>query len=280
MGCFDADDMRQKLRETRDSILAYKPPIPEIAIIMGTGLGGLAEEIKAEVVIPYDKLPNFPVSTVPGHHGKLLFGTLEDKVVVALQGRFHIYEGYEPWEIAFPIRIIHSLGAKILITSNAAGGLNPIYRPSELMVINDHINLTGFNPLRGPNLEELGPRFPDMTEPYDRELIELAESLALQNGIRLHRGVFVGVAGPSMETAAETRFLRLIGADAVGMSTIMEVITAVHLGMRVLGISVITNVNLPDNYKPAPLELVIANAEKAAPDLQRLIKLVLRNLQE
>ncbi len=280
MTCFNAEEMRDKINETVDSILAYNPPGPDIAIIMGTGLGGLAEEISAEVVIPYDKLPNFPVSTVPGHHGKLLFGTLEDRVVVGLQGRFHLYEGYEPWEIAFPIRVINRVGAKTLITSNAAGGLNPLYKPSELMVINDHINLTGFNPLRGPNLDELGPRFPDMTEPYNRELIEIAERVALENGIRLHKGVFVGVAGPSMETAAETRFLRLIGADAVGMSTIMEVITAVHLGMQVLGISVITNVNLPDNYKPAPIELVIANAEKAGDSLSKLIKLILRNLPD
>lgn len=280
MSCFDAEEMRARIKETRDAILAYNPPIPDIAIIMGTGLGGLAEEINVEVAIPYEKLPNFPVSTVPGHQGKLLFGTLENRVVVALQGRFHLYEGYEPWEIAFPIRVVHAVGAKTLITSNAAGGLNPLYKPSELMVIDDHINLTGFNPLRGPNLDELGPRFPDMTEPYYRQLIELAEELALQNGIRLHRGVFVGVSGPSMETAAETRFLRQIGADAVGMSTIMEVITAVHLGMKVLGISVITNVNLPDNYKPAPLELVIANAEKAGPTLLKLIKLLLKNLRE
>jgi len=280
MGCFNADEMRAKINETRDSILAYNPPIPDIAIIMGTGLGGLADEINVEVSIPYEKLPNFPVSTVPGHHGRLLFGNLENKVVVALQGRFHLYEGYEPWEIAFPVRVINAVGAKILITSNAAGGLNPLYKPSELMVISDHINLTGSNPLRGPNLDELGPRFPDMTEPYDKELIELAESLALENKIKLHKGVFVGVAGPSMETAAETRFLRLIGADAVGMSTIMEVITAVHLGMRILGISVITNVNLPDNYKPAPLELVIANAEKAGPTLLELIKLILKNIRE
>ncbi len=280
MSCFDAEEMRARIKETRDATLAYNPPIPDIAIIMGTGLGGLAEEINVEVAIPYEKLPNFPVSTVPGHQGKLLFGTLENRVVVALQGRFHLYEGYEPWEIAFPIRVVHAAGAKTLITSNAAGGLNPLYKPSELMVIDDHINLTGFNPLRGPNLDELGPRFPDMTEPYNRQLIELAEELALQNGIRLHRGVFVGVCGPSMETAAETRFLRQIGADAVGMSTIMEVITAVHLGMKVLGISVITNVNLPDNYKPAPLELVIANAEKAGPTLLKLIKLLLKNLRE
>lgn len=280
MACFDTEEMRTRIKETTESILAYNPPVPDIAIIMGTGLGGLAEEINVEVAIPYDKLPNFPVSTVEGHRGKLLLGTLEDRAIVGLQGRFHLYEGYEPWEIAFPIRVVNKVGAKMLITSNAAGGLNPLYRPSELMVISDHINLTGFNPLRGPNLDELGPRFPDMTEPYDRELIEIAENVALENAIRLHRGVFVGVAGPSMETAAETRFLRMIGADAVGMSTIMEVITAVHMGMRVLGISVITNVNLPDNYKPAPIELVIANAEKAGEALSRLIKLVLRNLPE
>ena len=280
MICFNAEEMRQNLKETADAILAYDPPRPDIAIIMGTGLGGLADEINVEVAIPYEKLPHFPVSTVPGHQGKLLFGTLEEKVVAAFQGRFHLYEGYRPWEIAFPVRVIHSVGATVLITSNAAGGLNPLYKSSELMIINDHINLTGYNPLRGPNLDELGPRFPDMTEPYDQQFIELAEKLALENGIRLHKGVFAGVLGPSMETAAETRFLRLIGADAVGMSTIMEVITAVHLGMRVLGISVITNVNLPDNYKPAPLELVIANAEKAGPSLKRLIKLILRNLPE
>lgn len=278
MQSFDADDMRRKIKETTDAILAFNPPSAKIGIIMGTGLGGLASEIECNQALSYGEIPHFPVSTVPGHEGKLLFGRLGTRSIVSLQGRFHLYEGYEPWEIAFPLRVLASLGIDTVITSNAAGGLNPVFEAGDLMVIRDHINLTGFNPLRGPNLDELGPRFPDMSEPYNRELINLAERLALEKGIRLHKGVFVGISGPSMETAAETRFLRNIGADAVGMSTIMEVITAVHLGLRVLGISVITNVNLPDNYKPAPLELVIATAEKAGPTLRELIKSLLQEM--
>jgi purine-nucleoside phosphorylase len=251
---------------------------PQIGIVLGTGLGRLGDRIQAPAVFPYEEVPHFPVSTVTGHRGRLVFGSLAGKAVMALQGRFHFYEGYGPKEITFPIRVMAAMGVRTLVISNAAGGLNPLFRPGDLMLIRDHINLTGQNPLRGENVEAWGPRFPDMTEPYSRRLVDLTEQVALELGLKVHQGVYVGVTGPSMETAAETRFLRLIGADAVGMSTIPEVIVAVHAGLRVLGVSVITNVNLPDNYQPAPIEKVIATAEGAEPRLERLMTEVLKRM--
>ncbi|HVO83985.1 MAG TPA: purine-nucleoside phosphorylase [Syntrophobacteria bacterium] len=251
---------------------------PDIGIVLGTGLSRLADRFEAAAVFPYQQVPHFPVSTVAGHRGRLVFGSLAGKAVMALQGRFHFYEGYDPKEITFPIRVMAAMGVRTLVISNAAGGLNPLFRPGDLMLIRDHINLTGQNPLRGENVDAWGPRFPDMTEPYTKSLVELAEQVALELGLKVHQGVYVGVSGPSMETAAETRFLRLIGADAVGMSTIPEVIAAVHAGLRVLGVSVITNVNLPDNYQPAPIDKVIATAESAEPRLERLMTEVLRRM--
>ncbi len=251
---------------------------PDIALILGTGLGGVAEAMDKDVVIPYDQIPHFPVSTVQSHHGRLLCGRWGGKPLLAMQGRFHLYEGYTPRQISFPIRVMAALGVKTLLLSNAAGGLDPRFRPGDLMLIIDHINMTGRNPLIGPNVDDWGPRFPDMTEPYSRRLREIAVETALSERILLHQGVFVGVVGPNLETAAETRFLRQIGADAVGMSVIMENITAVHAGMNVMGISVISNVNLPDYYLPVPLDEIIATAEKAGPELMRLLAKILERI--
>lgn len=244
---------------------------PEIAMILGTGLGGAAGEMENAVAIPYEEIPHFPVSTVAGHEGRLLCGLFAGKPVLAMQGRFHLYEGYTARQISFPIRVLKALGSKILIVSNAAGGLNPQFQAGDLMLVTDHINMTGQNPLVGPNVDEWGARFTDMTEPYSRRLRKLAAETALAAGIELHRGVYVGLVGPSLETAAETRFLRAAGADAVGMSLVMEAITAVHAGIELMGVSVITNVNLPDNYQPAPLEEIIATAESAGRRLQKLL---------
>jgi len=270
--------MRRQLAKVKESVAFLESETklrPHIAVVLGTGLGGLADKIKAAAVISYKNIPNFPISTVVSHEGRLIFGSLGGKSVVAMQGRFHFYEGYEAKEITFPIRVMAAMGIKTLLISNAAGGLNLSFQAGDLMLISDHINLTGQNPLRGDNVDEWGPRFPDMTAPYNRGLINLARKAAKDLGIKIHKGVYVGVPGPSMETAAETRFLRIIGADAVGMSTIPEVIVAVHAGLRVLGLSVITNVNDPDNYQPAPLEQVIATAKGAEPTLVRLVEEIL-----
>lgn len=270
-----------RMKQLRDSVAFLEGRVesrPQVGVILGTGLGGLAERLQTSARIPYGEIPHFPVSTVAGHKGRLIFGSLGRKTVMAMQGRFHYYEGYEPEEIAYPLRVMAMMGVKTLVIFNAAGGLNPLFRAGDLMIIHDHINLTGLNPLRGENLDELGPRFPDMTEPYSRELTELAARTALDLRIKVHQGVYVGVTGPSMETAAETRFLRLIGGDAVGMSTIFEVIAAVHAGIRVLGISAITNVNLPDNYQPAPIEQVIATAERAESRLIVLVEEILQRM--
>jgi len=273
--------MQRQLALVKESVafLENKAEIqPQIGIVLGTGLGGLADKIQAAAVVPYEEIPHFPASTVTSHMGRLIFGSLGGKRVMALQGRFHYYEGYDPKEITFPIRVMAAMGVETLLISNAAGGLNLSFEAGDLVIISDHINLTGQNPLRGENVDEWGARFPDMTEPYTRELIEMAEMAARNLGIKVHRGVYVGVAGPSMETGAETRFLRLIGADTVGMSTIPEVIVAVHAGLRVLGMSVVTNVNDPDDYQPAPIEQVIATAEGAEPRLVRLVEEILRRM--
>ncbi len=250
---------------------------PEAAIILGTGLGGLATEMKVETTIPYGEIPGFPLSTVESHSGRLLFGTLGGKRVVAMQGRFHRYEGYTLRQVTFPVRVLHALGAPTLIVSNACGGMNPLWAPGDLMLISDHINLLGDNPLIGPNDDRLGPRFPDMSEPYDAELRALARQVALKNGFVLREGVYVAVTGPCLETRAEYRMLRGMGADVVGMSTVPEVIVAVQEGMRALGISIITDQCLPDALEPANIEKIIAVAGRAEP---LLIKLVTRVLAE
>lgn len=251
---------------------------PSIGIILGTGLGGLVREIRPDAVVEYEDIPHFPVSTVESHHGKLIFGTLAGKRVVVMQGRFHLYEGYSPRQVTFPVRVMKALGVSTLLISNAAGGMNPHFSRGDLMVISDHINLLGDNPLIGPNDETLGPRFPDMSEPYDRGLQKLAEQVALDLKVRLQRGVFVAVPGPNLETRAEYRFLRLIGADAVGMSTVPENIVAIHGGMKVLGISIITDECFPDALQPANVDDIIATAMAAEPTLTAIMKGVVERL--
>ena len=253
-------------------------PAPDLGILLGTGLGALIDDIQITAALDYDDIPHFPVSTVESHHGRLIFGELGGRAVVAMQGRFHFYEGYTMQELTFPVRVMRQLGVETLIVSNACGGMNPVYRRGDLMRIDDHINLLGDNPLRGPNLDDLGPRFPDMSEPYDRALGALADRVALESGIRMHVGVYVAVAGPNLETRAEYRMLRGMGADVVGMSTVPEVIVARQMGMRVLGISIITDLCLPDALEPADVQRIIAAAAAAEPTLTALVTGVLGRL--
>jgi purine-nucleoside phosphorylase len=250
----------------------------EIGIILGTGLGGLGREIEVETRVPYGDIPGFPLSTVESHAGQLLLGRLGGRPVVAMQGRFHRYEGYDLRQVTFPVRVMHALGVRTLIVSNACGGMNPLWAPGELMLISDHINLLGDNPLVGPNDERLGSRFPDMSAPYDPELRALARSLALELGIVLREGVYVAVAGPNLETRAEYRMLRALGADVVGMSTVPEVIVANHQGMRVLGLSIITDQCLPDALEPADISRILATAGRAEPELTRLVTTLVEGL--
>ena len=269
---------KTRVEEAADSVRPFLASEPAAGLILGTGLGSLVEGIGEAVSIPYRNIPHHPVCTAPGHQGRMVCGTWAGKTVVAMDGRFHLYEGYSPLMISFPIRVLRALGAKMLLVSNAAGGLNPDFQAGDLMVITDHINFTGQNPLIGPNVDEWGLRFPDMVEPYSRRLIELAGKTALKGGIHVRRGVYAGVVGPCLETAAETRFLRTAGADAVGMSTIMEVITAVHAGMEVLAMSVITNVNMPDSYKPGVIEEIMETATVSGKILGRLFEKILQQL--
>ena len=250
----------------------------DVGIVLGTGLGALAESIVADVVIPYEELPHFARSTVETHAGKLILGTLEGKNVVAMQGRFHYYEGYSPKQITFPIRVMRALGAETLVVSNACGGMNPQFKPGDVMLIEDHINMLGINPLIGVNDDRLGPRFPDMCEPYSKELIEKARQVALENGIMTQKGVYVAVPGPNLETRAEYRFFRAIGADVVGMSTVPEAIVAVHAGMKVLGFSIITDMGLADALEPANIQRILQNAAEAEPKMNKIICGVLKTL--
>lgn len=272
-------DLKQMLTEAASFIRTKTKLEPQIGIILGTGLGSLADGIKVELKVGYETIPHFPVSTVESHAGRLLLGELRGKKVVAMQGRFHYYEGYNTQQVTFPVRVMKALGIKLLIVSNACGGLNPLFKAGDLMVISDHINLQGANPLIGPNDETIGPRFPDMYNCYDRQLVELAEKTALELGIRLQKGVYVSVAGPNLETAAEYRFLRLIGADVVGMSTVPEVIVARHQGTKVLGFSIVTDMGLPDALKPTSLEEIIATANKSEPLLRKLIEAVVEKVK-
>jgi len=251
---------------------------PDAAVILGTGLGGLAQEMTVEAELAYDRVPGFPVPTVESHAGRLLFGRLGGKRVVAMQGRFHRYEGYSLQEIGFPVRVLRALGARTLVVSNACGGMHPLWAPGDLVLIADHINLLGDNPLIGPNDDALGPRFPDMSAAYDPALRELARAVARDLRLTLREGVYVAVTGPNLETAAEYRFLRSIGADVVGMSTVPEVIVAVHAGMRVLGLSIITDACLPDALEPADVTAIIATAKGAEPNLTRLVAGVLQRM--
>jgi purine-nucleoside phosphorylase len=244
---------------------------PQVGIILGTGLGSLAAEIEAEVKLDYEQIPHFPRSTAIGHAGQLVCGKLRGVPLVAMEGRFHAYEGYTQRQITFPVRVMKALGAELLIVSNACGGMNPHYAQGDIVVIEDHINLMNGNPLIGVNDDRLGPRFPDMSAPYDRQLIDRALEIARRENFACHKGVYVAVTGPNLETRAEYRFLRTIGADVVGMSTVPEVIVAVHTGMRVLGLSIVTDICLPDALKPANIEEILAAAAAAEPKLRKIV---------
>ncbi len=265
------DEATQAIRQKWDRA-------PRVGVILGTGLGALAEEIDADAKIHYASIPHFLRSTATSHAGNLVCGRLEGVPVVAMEGRFHAYEGYSHERITFPVRVMKALGADTLIVSNACGGLNPQFASGDVMVIEDHINLMGDNPLIGVNDDALGPRFPDMCQPYDPQLIQQALSIARHEDFAAHKGVFVAVTGPNLETRAEYRFLRLIGADAVGMSTVPEVIVAAHAGLRVLGISCITDMCLPDALKPVNIDEIIATARVAEPKMRKIVRGVLREL--
>jgi purine-nucleoside phosphorylase len=271
-------DLKRRINAATRFIRSKSSLKPDYALILGTGLGGLAGEIKQAVRIPYDQIPGFHVSTVLGHSGELVLGKVSGKRVVAMNGRVHYYEGYSMQDVTFPTRVMKFLGAHTLIVSNAVGGMNPYYDRGDVVIIADHINLMGDNPLIGPNDDSVGTRFPDMSEPYTRKLIELAEKVALDLKIKIHKGVFVGVAGPNLETGAEYRFLRAIGADTVGMSTVPEVLVARHMNMNVLGLSVVTDMCLPDALEPADHRVIVKAAERAEPKLTRIVKEVLRSL--
>ncbi len=251
---------------------------PQIGMITGTGLGSLTDKMDVDFRLPYGEIPHFPRSTIAGHKGTLVCGNLANKPVIAMEGRFHVYEGYSPAEITFPVRVMSKLGINTLFISSAAGGLNPKFEPSDIMIVKDHINLTGRNPLIGPNLDEFGPRFPDMSQVYDLDLIRLAKKKAAEAKILLREGVYVGIVGPSLETPSETRFLRMIGADAVGMSTVAEVIAGVHCGLKIMVIVAITNVNIPESMQKTSIEEVIAIAEKAGPKLSLLWEKIIHAL--
>ena len=269
--------MWNKLVETRDYLLEHIKKA-DVGIITGTGLDLVTGCMEVKDQIPYKDIPNFPTSTVEGHKGILKIGRIGDRYTIAMEGRFHLYEGYSPKEVVFPVRVMSLLGVKYLFICSAAGGLNPLFDTGDIMVITDHINLTGRNPLVGPNIDELGPRFPDMTEAYDPELDKLAEEKGAEMGLILRKGVYVGVLGPSLETRAETRFLRMIGADAVGMSTVMENIAAVHAGMKVSAFAVITNMNLPDRMEKSSIEEIISVARKGSERLAPLLENVIREI--
>jgi purine-nucleoside phosphorylase len=263
--------MLEKIKATSSYILERTKFETDLAIILGTGLGGLVKEIEIEHAIPYSEIPNFPVSTVDGHKGQLIFGVLGGKKVIAMQGRFHYYEGYSLNEVTFPVRVMQAIGIKTLFVSNASGGLNPKFRVGDLMMINDHINMFGDNPLKGPNIKELGPRFPDMSQPYNLHLRNLALKIALHNNIELKEGVYVGVPGPTFETPAEYKMFRILGGDAIGMSTVPEVIVARHMDMRVFGISIITDSGVPGEIVEISHEEVQAVAMKAEPKMSLII---------
>lgn len=264
--------MLETIRQTAEFLRSRVSDMPDTAIILGTGLGNLVDHISEKQFIPYHEIPNFPVSTVEGHSGNLIFGTLGGKRVMAMQGRFHYYEGYDMKQVTFPVRVMQALGIRTLFVSNAAGGMNKEFRVGDVMVITDHINLFPENPLRGKNYNELGPRFPAMTEAYSKDLVALADNIAQEKGLRLMHGVYVGTPGPTFETPAEYEYFRVIGGDAVGMSTVPEVIVANHAGMRVFGISVITDLGGKDITEVPSHEEVQKAAVKAQPTVVELIK--------
>lgn len=264
--------MLEKIKETAEFLKAQVAEMPKIAIILGSGLGNLVDHMTDKKVIPYKNISNFPVSTVAGHSGNFVFGKLGDKSVIAMQGRFHYYEGYDMKTVTFPVRVFKALGVETLFVSNAAGGMNKEFKVGDVMVITDQINLFPENPLRGKNYEELGPRFPAMTEPYSHELIKKADEIANEKGIRIMHGVYVGVTGPTFETPAEYEYFRVIGGDAVGMSTVPEVIVARHMDMKVFGVSVITDLGGKEITTVPSHEEVTQAAENAAPVMLTLVK--------
>ena len=273
-------ELKRQIDEAVSYLKGRTKLVPEVAVILGTGLGTLAEGLKVETAISYREIPHFSASTVESHKGELLFGRLAGRPAVVMSGRVHFYEGYSMRQVSFPVRVMQALGAHTLVVSNACGGMNPLMNAGDIMVVTDHINLMGDNPLIGPNDESLGPRFPDMSQPYDRGLIRLAEDVALAEGLKVQKGVFVAVAGPNLETAAEYRFLRGIGADVVGMSLIPENLVAVHGGMRVVALAVITDRCLPDALEAVDIPRILAVAAEAAPRLDRLVTRLVARLDE
>jgi len=270
-------DLHDKITESAASIASLWDRKPAVGIILGSGLGGVTSALVDTVTIPYEAIPHFAKSTAAGHAGRLVCGLLEGVPVVVMEGRMHAYEGYPLAQITFPVRVLERLGANLLIVTNACGGLNPQYRTGDIMVIDDHINLMNGNPLVGINDDRLGPRFPDMSAPYTPELVDAALAVARRENFVAHRGVYVAVTGPNLETRAEYRFLRTIGADVVGMSTVPEVIVAVHAGLRVLGFSVVTDMCLPDHLEVATVEKILAVARSAEPKLRSLVTTAVRS---
>lgn len=264
--------LSQALQEAEEAVRRKTSSTPAVGIILGTGLGDLSRRIQVEASIPYSEIPHFPETTAESHKGQLVFGTLSGKKVVAMEGRFHAYEGYSMPQVTFPVRLIRELGARILVASNAAGGLNLDYRKGELVLIEDHINFMGLNPLIGPNEERLGPRFPDMSGPYSERLLRLTEEAAREEMLEVRRGVYLAVTGPNLETRAEYRLMQKWGADLVGMSTVPEVIVGVHMGMEVLGVSIVTDRCDPDHLEAVDIKEIIRTANEAGPKLDRLLE--------
>ena len=264
--------MLEVIKKTADFLKEKTNFFPEIGIILGTGLGGMVDKIKVFHTLPYEKIPNFPLSTVEGHSGKLIFGEIGNKKVVVMQGRFHFYEGYTMNEVVFPVRVMKLLGIKKLVVSNASGGVNPSFKIGDIMIISDHINLFPHNPLIGENIDELGPRFPDMSDAYDKKLIQKAKKIAEKSGIKLVKGVYAGLTGPNLETPAEYFYIRSIGADTVGMSTVPEVIAARHMGITCFGISVITDLGVPGKIVKVTHEDVQKAAKEAEKKINKFIE--------
>jgi len=272
--------MLKKIGQASDFLGSRMAQTPKLGMITGTGLGSLTEKIEQDFRIPYEEIPNFPRSTTEGHKGNLVAGKLAGKPIIAMEGRFHLYEGYTPREITFPVRVMAMMGVDYLLISSAAGGLDPQFEAGDLMTLTDHVNLTGTNPLAGPNIDQFGPRFPDMSRVYDPDLVALTRKKALESGIMIRQGVYAGLTGPSLETPAETRYLRMIGCDAVGMSTVSEAIVGVHCGLKVIAIAAITNINLPDCMKETSIEEVIDVAQGAGSKLGPLWEKIIRSLPD
>lgn len=275
---FDIKEYKRQIKEAAETIRARHAEKPRVGIICGTGMGSLAEKVEQRTVIPYQEIPNFPLSTVESHYGNLMLGRLAGQPVMVMQGRFHFYEGYTMRQVTFPVRVMKELGCTELIVMNAVGSMNPLIPGGSLVLVDDHINMMGDNPLIGPNDEEMGPRFPDMSEPYCKTMRSIAREVALEARIRLHEGVLVSVAGPNLETRAEYRMFQILGADIVSMSTVPEVIVANHAGMKVIAISTVTDNCLPDALKPADIREIIAVAQAAEPKLEVLVTGILAKL--